>query len=516
MFDLPPVFWVAAIAVCAAVTTVAVVARHHLVARVHAIAAEAEQIATKRLPTVLDALRNASPDAVLGVLPTVDIVADDDIGTIADAFNSVLKASVEVTIDHARRHAEVLTNLLVSLGRRNQALIDRQLELVDRLEAEHEDPATLEGLFQLDHMLTTMRRNAENLLVLASDAPARRWTESVEMADVNRGAVSEVDQLARVVVEVAPDDDTVVAGRAAVDLSHLIAELADNAASYSSPESNVVVRGEVRPHGYRIWVLDQGFGMSEEVLEVVNATLADGGRMDDLVADRVGFQVVGRLAQRLGAAVRLQSNPSGGLAASIAVPASILETREASPEFDADDVTMRHAGILPAVPRPITMPATFVVPMTPTPERVAPGAAFEPFGAPPFECDQFAVPVDVPAEMPSKSRRVFYRVEVNDAPLVAPSLEPLAVVAPSLEPLAVVAPSLEKRSPGAVFAGAETVANEVEAGMFRRLPVPAPPMFDRPGAEDEAADRSARLHDLVDGVSRGRQPDEQVVEEVTR
>lgn len=501
MFDLPPEFWLAALVVCTAVTAVAVLARRHLVRRLHAVAAEAEEIATARLPAVLDALRTPSSGAVLGALPQVRMDSEDDIGTIADAFNTVLKASVEITIEHSRRHSEMLTNLLVSLGRRNQTLIDRQLDLIDELEASQDDPNTLEGLFALDHMLTTMRRNAENLLVLASDGSARRWTQPVAMHDVIRGAVSEVGEMSRVVLEMASDDGTVVVGRAAVDLSHLIAELVDNATSYSPPEMPVTVRGEIRPHGYRIWVLDHGFGMTEETLETVNATLAEGGRRDELIADQVGFQVIGRLAQRLGCQVHLQVNPGGGLAASIAVPVSNLERSE-SPTLAASGI---FAELVPAAPRPIPVPQT----ITAAPPRLGnvaglPAAFLVPGPATTtsmFPLTTTAVPeppsTSEPEAEPQDTGRVFYRVELLDTSGVVG--EPLMTVPqrPS---------GLVRRQPGAVFAGTETLAQQVADGSFRRLPTPEPTNPSRGVTEHEASARGTRLHDLVDGVSRGRGP----------
>ena len=499
MFSNAPVLSVVVLVLFAAVATAAVVARYSLVRRVRSVAMEAEDIATRRLPEVLDALRNPSPGAVLGALPQVSFDSDDEIGTIADAFNTVLQASVETSVEHSRRRAETLTNVLVSLGRRNQALIDRQLELVDHLEAVQQDPVILEGLFALDHMLTTMRRNAENLLVLASDAPARRWTQPVDILDVLRGAVSEVADMSRIVIEVPPDDPTVVTGRAAVDLSHLIAELVDNAATYSAPTDEVVIRGEVRPHGYRIWVMDHGFGMSDDELLSVNTKLAEGADIDDLVADRVGFQVVGRLAYRLGAMVRLQVNPGGGLAASISIPAANLERHD-----DDEPATHRHASVLPAAPKPISVaavapplappvaapfspvmvplvaappaatapamstatflvPAPVALPATPMPATPMPAAPLDL----PFE--SFAVPADVPAEMRTSHRNVFYRVELAGIDTVAEvGTGPAPMSAFSDAP-----PVLERRSPGAVL-GTVGPDQGFEGGVFRRLPTPGP------------------------------------------
>ncbi|MFN0092832.1 MAG: nitrate- and nitrite sensing domain-containing protein, partial [Acidimicrobiales bacterium] len=302
-----------------------VVLGRSLARRLERVADQAKDIAGQRLPDVLDALRNPTPEALAGALPQVQADSGDEVGVLADSFNTVLRTSVETAMEHAQRRAQTMTNMLVNLGRRNQALIDRQLELIDDLEAGERDPALLEGMFQIDHLATRMRRNAENLLVLASEQPPRPWSESVPVLDVLRGAASEVQAMNRVTIETAGGDSSRVAGRFAVDLSHLLAELVENAAAFSPPTTPVVVRAERTGRNLRVWVIDQGLGMTDAEIEEANARLADPPDIDHLTADRVGFQVVGRIARRLEAAVRLQSNPGGGLAASVLLPLTVLD-----------------------------------------------------------------------------------------------------------------------------------------------------------------------------------------------
>jgi signal transduction histidine kinase len=295
-------------------------------ARLAQVTNDARVIASDRLPEVLDALRNPTPEVLAQALPQVTSDSTDEIGSLADSFNTVLRTAVETSINHAHRRSETLTNILVNLGRRNQALIDRQLELVDELESSQRDPDVLRGLFQLDHMITSLRRNAENLLVLASDSQGRAWSAPVPMVDVVRGAIAEVEDMSRIALELDMADTPMISGRHAVDLSHLVAELVDNALAFSPPSSSVQLRAERSALHYRVWVLDNGVGMTEPELAEANLRVANPPDVDDLSADRIGFQVVGRLARRLGVAVRLQPNPGGGVAASITVPAALLDT----------------------------------------------------------------------------------------------------------------------------------------------------------------------------------------------
>lgn len=323
----------------------AVVQGRSLVRRLRSISDQAHTIAAHRLPEVLDTLRNPSEE-LTGALPTVIKDADDEIGSMAESFNTVLRASVHTSLEHAQRRAQTVTNMLVNLGRRNQTLIDRQLEIMDRLEAEHQDPALLEDLFKLDHLITRMRRNAENLLVLAAEQPARNWSQPVPLSDVLRGATAEVADIQRIRLEMGASEKVDIAGRFAVDLSHLVAELVENACAYSPPNSPVVVRVEGGMSGWRIWVLDAGIGMTESDLAEANQRLAEPPDIDALTTDRVGFQVVGRLGRRLGVSVRLQTNPGAGLASSVLVPPALFAT----PNGTVSDSPRRAAPAGPSQP----------------------------------------------------------------------------------------------------------------------------------------------------------------------
>ncbi len=293
--------------------------------RLSNVTAAAHSIAVDRLPEILAALRNPTAESVAAAVPEIEAQGEDEVGQLANDFNVVLRTAIETSIEHSQRRAETLTNLLVNLGRRNQALIDRQLELVDQLESDQPDQRTLAGLFKLDHMITRQRRNAESLLVLAGSRRSRSWTDSLPISDVLQGAISEVAQMDRVALEIQPGNDLTFGGVHAVDLSHLVAELVENATAYSSPSTRVTVRVQRNATQFRIWIIDSGVGMTDEEVEAANLRVTSPPDIDEVTTDQVGFQVVGRLAQRIGARIRLQNNPAGGVAVSIDLPMSLFE-----------------------------------------------------------------------------------------------------------------------------------------------------------------------------------------------
>jgi len=218
--------------------------------------------------------------------------------------------------DNDRRRA--VGDLLVSLARRNQSLLERQLELIDDLENREQDPDGLAGLFRIDHFATRMRRNAENLLVLSGSDPGRRWNEPLPASEVMRGAVAEVEDYTRVDLVVA--DDPAIAGRAVSDLAHLLAELIENGATFSPPQTRVTVAGRLVREGYRIVVEDHGVGVNGSALAAHNAVLARPPEVDVDLSRMLGLNVVSRLAARHGFRVALQANASGGTSAVVTIP----------------------------------------------------------------------------------------------------------------------------------------------------------------------------------------------------
>ena len=218
------------------------------------------------------------------------------------------------------------SDMLVNLARRNQSMLYRQLEIINQLEESERNPDALAELFRLDHLTTRVRRNAENLLVLSGEKPPRVWSQPVPLRDVVRAAIAETEDLDRVAFEIP--EGPLVDGASVTDLTHLLAELTENAVRFSPPDMAVTVRGRRDPRGGRgqlLTVEDWGVGMEEADLASANALLADPPEVDLSVSKRLGFHVVARLAARHGIRVVLSPTPGSGITASVALPGSLFE-----------------------------------------------------------------------------------------------------------------------------------------------------------------------------------------------
>ncbi len=492
-----------------------------IASRLAKVSSDAHEIASDRLPEVLEALRNPTPEILANALPQVKSDSKDEIGSLAESFNTVLRTAVETSIAHSQRRSATLTNILVNLGRRNQALIDRQLELVDELESTQRDPEVLRGLFQLDHMITSLRRNAENLLVLASDTQGRSWSAPVPMVDVVRGAVAEVEDMSRISLELDLSDTSMLTGRYAVDLSHLVAELVDNALAFSPPTASVHIRSERTNQHFRVWILDTGLGMGESDLAGANLRVSNPPDVDELSADRIGFQVVGRLALRLGVSVRLQANPGGGIAASVTVPVALLDLAdEADRPVDrtavpASAATVNHeepaATPAPAVPSVAAPPVATPPVVAPPPmvrEPLAPRPVFA-VSTPEPDPSPAIAPVD-PAHAEPAHAEIAHADIVRSRAVIPQNglprrtwLDATSDELPSTEaPAPITASGLQRRVPGQAFVG-EAKAQQFDSGQFRRLPMPG----DRSNPLDDAAVAESRLNalsGLQSGAGRAR------------
>ena len=230
-----------------------------------------------------------------------------------------------ITADAEIGRRRFTSEMLVNLARRNQSMLYRQLDIINELENREQDPDALADLFRLDHLATRVRRNAESLLVLAGQQAPRTWSEPVPLRDVIRAAIAETEDLDRVVFAV--DDRIAVSGTAIADLTHLLAELTENAVRFSPPATAVTIR--VRPNrrdegGHLLTVEDWGVGMPADDLAEANQLLAHPGDLDLAVAQRLGFHVVARLAARHGIAVSLTATPGSGITAVVVLPASLF------------------------------------------------------------------------------------------------------------------------------------------------------------------------------------------------
>jgi signal transduction histidine kinase len=218
------------------------------------------------------------------------------------------------------------SDMLVNLARRNQSMLYRQLEIINQLEESERNPDALAELFRLDHLTTRVRRNAENLLVLSGEKPPRVWSQPVPLRDVVRAAIAETEDLDRVAFEVP--EGPLVDGASVTDVTHLLAELTENAVRFSPPDTAVTIRGRRDPRGGRGFLLtveDWGIGMDEPELAAANTLLAEPPEVDLSVSKRLGFHVVARLAARHKIRVVLSPTPGSGITASVALPGSLFE-----------------------------------------------------------------------------------------------------------------------------------------------------------------------------------------------
>ncbi len=286
-------------------------------------------VAYESLPQSVARLRNPetlgelSPDQVAaGVKDPVQVRGRDEIGQVSQAFNVVHREAVRIAAEQAALRANVAT-MFINLARRSQVLVDRLIGHLDRLERGEEDPDRLAELFQLDHLATRMRRNDENLLVLAGADSTRVQREPAPLSDVLRAAQSEVEQYTRLEFGIV-DRDVEVAPHAVNDVVHLLAELFDNATSFSPPDTVVVV--DARRAGDRaiLQIEDRGIGISAEQLAELNARLASPPLVDVAVSRMMGLVVVGRLAARHGVRVELRAARDRGTIADVILPAGAL------------------------------------------------------------------------------------------------------------------------------------------------------------------------------------------------
>ncbi|WP_344524735.1 sensor histidine kinase, partial [Streptomyces rectiviolaceus] len=289
----------------------------------------ATKVAQDRLPELVKQLSEADPQDVDTSVESVGVHSRDEIGQVAAAFDDVHREAVRLAAEQALLRGNV-NAMFTNLSRRSQGLIQRQLSLISELESREADPDQLSSLFKLDHLATRMRRNGENLLVLAGEEPGRRWTRPVPLVDVLRAAASEVEQYERIELSAVPT--TEVAGRVVNDLVHLLAELLENATSFSSPQTKVKVTGHALPDGrVLIEIHDTGIGLSPEDLAAINERLASPPTVDVSVSRRMGLFVVGRLSQRHGIRIQLRPSDSGGTTALVMLPIDVAQGGKKAP-----------------------------------------------------------------------------------------------------------------------------------------------------------------------------------------
>jgi signal transduction histidine kinase len=367
-------------------------------------------VAQYGLPQAVARLRDPSISTQLSPAQVAIQIADplpvrskDEFGQVTEAFNAVHLEAVRTAAEQAALRSSVAT-MFVNLARRSQILVDRLIGHLDRLERGEEDPDRLAELFQLDHLATRMRRNDENLLVLAGADSTRVQRDPASLVDVLRAAQSEVEHYTRIEFGTV-DRDIEVASHAVNDLVHLVAELFDNATAFSPPDSIVMV--EARRVGDRavLYVEDQGIGISGEMLADINERLATPPMVDVAVSRMMGLVVVARLAARHGVKVELRPATDRGTIADVTLPQSVLVPRALAGRGQA--------------------PSRAVTPQ-PQPAQVPPRSPF----AQPLALESGPVPRQAPPSRPVPARpaydqppsRVF---EPPAAPNVPPLPEPI-------------------------------------------------------------------------------------------
>ncbi|MGW2344214.1 nitrate- and nitrite sensing domain-containing protein [Streptomyces sp. NPDC001661] len=281
---------------------------------------EAHEASGVRLPGVMRRLAAGDEVDVETEAPRLEY-DKDEIGQVGQALNTLQRSAVEAAVKQSELRRGV-SEVFVNLARRSQVLLHKQLTLLDTMERRTEDTDELADLFRLDHLTTRMRRHAEGLVILSGAAPSRQWRRPVQLMDIVRAAVAEVEDYERIEVRRLPR--MAVTGPAVADLTHLVAELLENATVFSPPHTAVQVVGERVANGFTLEIHDRGLGMTSDALLDANLRLAETPEFELSDTDRLGLFVVSRLAQRQNIRVSLQPSPYGGTTAVVFIPDALL------------------------------------------------------------------------------------------------------------------------------------------------------------------------------------------------
>ncbi|MEU6780087.1 nitrate- and nitrite sensing domain-containing protein [Nonomuraea angiospora] len=395
----------------------------------------AHELSDDRLPGVVERIGRGEDVDLAKEAPALDF-GDDEIGQVGQAFNTVQHTAISVAAEQAELRRSI-RDILLSLARRTQGLVHRQLTVLDVMERRETDPEELKELFRLDHLAIRMRRNAENLIVLSGSAPARTWRRSVPMVDVVRGALAEVEDYTRVTL--MPMGDVVLVGRAVGDVIHLLAELIENAVSFSPPYTNVQVSGQLVANGYVIEIEDRGLGMKPEDLDAANERIADPPEFRITGTARLGLYVVSQLAKRHEIQVVLKASPYGGTTVVVLLPQELVQldpTPEPQDGGRRERLPRRTTAVAAAATGPATGAATASRPVTGENVRTLKPAR--------------PVPVPAPTPVPPPARPIT-AVETQPEPPAEPEQKPVTEFTSNGLPLRVpqanLAPALRDDTP---------------------------------------------------------------------
>ncbi|MEV6863610.1 nitrate- and nitrite sensing domain-containing protein [Streptosporangium subroseum] len=284
------------------------------------------ELAEVRLPQVVERLRRGESVDVKADAPPIPTTGTTlEITDVARAFSTVQSTAVEAAVGEARlRHG--FNRVFRNLARRNQSLVHRQLTQLDSMQRKTSEPEVLEDLYRLDHLTTRMRRQSEGLIILSGATAGRTWRNPVPLLDVVRAAVAEVEDYKR--INVLPMPDAKLTGTATADVTHLLAELLENATIFSPPTTPVSVRGGIAGRGFVVEVEDRGLGLQVRECEAINERLASPPAFDVADSEQLGLFVVSQLAARHGIKVTLNRSPFGGTTAVVFIPQTVLTTAE--------------------------------------------------------------------------------------------------------------------------------------------------------------------------------------------
>jgi signal transduction histidine kinase len=374
---------------------VALLVVRSLVTPVRRLRAAALRAANEQLPETVRQVREGH-DVDWRAVPGSGIRTEEEIGQLARAFDDMHRQAVRLAVEQAELRTQV-SEMFMTLSRRSQSLVEQQLSIIEDLESGEQDPRRLDELFRIDHIATRLRRNGENLHVLAGGRPVRHGREPVPTRDLLRAATSEVKDYRRVALGNAPRSS--VQPEAAADVVHILAELLENATRFSPPEHKVALTADRGTDGgLLIEVVDQGLGMTPEELATVNARLAAAATVGPETTRRMGLFVVGRLAALHGVTVRLRATGAGtrhaGVTASVHVPGALVIADLARPIGAGRRAPEPIGAHRNGRPRPPVVPEQASTPIF---EQVVTSWFTEPSAKPVVRRSGRAEPVDVAA-----------------------------------------------------------------------------------------------------------------------
>jgi signal transduction histidine kinase len=311
-----------------------------LVRQLADLRSSALELATRRLPDVVQRLREGQEVDVSAEAPPLES-GSDEIGQVTAAFNAVQQTAVQAAVDEAKLRRGV-SDVFRNLARRSQSLLHRQLALLDNMERRASEPEELEDLYRIDHLTTRMRRHSEGLIILSGETPGRGWRHPVRLIDVLRAAVAEVEDYTRIRVTTATQ--AALIGPAVADVIHLIAELAENATIFSPPNAPVRIHGDIVGRGFAVEIEDRGLGIAEEKLAQINHDLEHPPQFDLSGSEQLGLFVAGQLARRHEIRITLQASPYGGITAIVLIPKTLIVDEAEAATIAASERAIRLTG----------------------------------------------------------------------------------------------------------------------------------------------------------------------------